>query len=273
MIATLRYEFLMQIRRPVMWIVHALVFAVLLGGSRAYLTLDMGFGDPADPKAAMSTLAAYLMSLMPVAYGCLLTDRLVRDRRLRVAAVLDTTPAGRTGRLAGKYLGACAATAVPILIVYLGRALVYAAAEEKPSALGWAAVILVTTVLPVLLFTGALALSGPLLMAPMLFRVLFVVYWLTCVITPRGMFPTPSRSLLSPDVDYMRFGLFQQEALNGRPYDPSEGAGGLRTFANLFDFARPVATPGTALLWAALMLAFTLVMLTLVRLRATRTEP
>ncbi|WP_165781632.1 hypothetical protein [Streptosporangium minutum] len=46
--------------------------------------------------------------------------------------VLDTTPAGRTGLLVGKYLGACAATAVPLVLAYLGRAVAYAPTAATP---------------------------------------------------------------------------------------------------------------------------------------------
>ncbi|GAA2871571.1 hypothetical protein GCM10010517_31870 [Streptosporangium fragile] len=271
MIATLRYEFLMQVRRPVMWIVYALTVAVLLATGPGFSTLSLGGSDARDAKTAMVLLAPIMMTLMPIVYGCMLADRLVRDRRLGVDAVLDTTPADRTGRLVGKYLGACAATAVPFLAAYFARALVYVVAEGRPSALGWAVAVFVTTVVPGLLFTGALALAGPLLMPPMLFRVLFVVYWFCFVVIPPSVLPSPSYSIISPEGDYMRYGLYREGLAEGEVYRPSTAYAALDE-TGYFNFLRPDATPATALLWAALMLALALALLALVRLHAARTE-
>jgi ABC-2 type transport system permease protein len=197
MIATLRYEFRMQIHRPVLWIVYGLTYAATVASfGSTYVTLDLGFGEGLTSKTAMVSSASLLMSLLPIVYGCLLADRLIRDRRLGVAGILDAIPAGRTGRLIGKYLGVCAATAVPLMLAYFGRAVAYAITEGEPAALGWAVVVFVAAIVPGLLFLGALALAGPLLMPVMLFRVLFVVYWLgraTGSSRPPPPTPRPSR--------------------------------------------------------------------------------
>ena len=133
-----RYEFRMQIRRPVLWIVYGLTFVATSPPGSAVPDAGPGPGERADPEGGHGLAACLLMTLLTIVYGCLLADRLVRDRRLGVAGSWTRTPAGRTGRLIGKYLGACAATAVPLVLAYFGRAVAYAVTGEQPAALGWA---------------------------------------------------------------------------------------------------------------------------------------
>ncbi|MEV4243962.1 hypothetical protein AB0J63_11180 [Streptosporangium canum] len=276
MIATFRYEFRMQIRRPVLWIVYGLTFAATVAAfGHTYLDLNLGGDEGRAPRPAMIVSAVLLTSLLPIVYGCLLADRLVRDRRLGMTDVLDTTPAGRTGLLVGKYLGVCAATAVPLVLAYLGRAVAYAVTEGEPAALGWAAVILVTTVAPALFFVGALALAGPLLMPTLLFRVLFVVYWFWGNLIPATMMPTLSHTILAPRNQYVAYGILgygddQTYPPNvilppeGIVYGPWPGAA--------LNFLRPEASPAVALLWIGVMIALAAAVLLLARLHTARTD-
>ncbi|GAA0833068.1 hypothetical protein ACFQVD_25295 [Streptosporangium amethystogenes subsp. fukuiense] len=275
MIATFRYEFRMQIRRPMLWIVYGLTLAVTVAGfGSTYVTLDLGGGQGTLPNTAMVASATLLMSLLPIVYGCLLADRLVRDRRLGVAGILDTTPTGHTARLVGKYLGTCAATVTPLALAYFGRAVAYAIAEGEPSALGWAVAVFVVAIVPGLLFVGALALAGPLLMPPMLFQVLFVAYWFWGSLIPPSMMPTVSHSILSPNSQYVAYGLlgYHLPKLPPNTVLPPEGdVYGPWSDASL-NFLRPVATESTAFLWIGVMLVLALSVLSLARLHTTRTE-
>ena len=276
MIATMRYEFRMQIRRPVLWIVYGLTYAATVAAfGSTYVTLDLGFGEGLTSKTAMISSASLLMSLLPIVYGCLLADRLIRDRLLGVAGVLDAIPAGRTGRLIGKYLGTCAATAVPLMLAYFGRAVAYAITEGEPAALGWAVTLFVTAIVPGLLFLGALALAGPLLMPVMLFRVLFVVYWFWGNLIPATMMPTLSRSIFAAKSEYVAYGLLDYGSNltippnvilppEGIVYGPSPGAS--------LNFLRPEATPAVAFLWIGVMIALAAAVLFLARLHTIRTE-
>ncbi|MFI6600604.1 hypothetical protein ACIBHX_30535 [Nonomuraea sp. NPDC050536] len=259
MIPTLRYEFVMQIRRPSMWIVYGLAFAVTVA-MLAYWTLDLGEPRPAEPRHAMAVAANILMALMPIVYGCLLADRPQRARVLRVDPVLAATPSGATARLVGRYLGTCAATAMPIAVGYFGRTLIYAVAKGEPAALGWAVVIFLAAVLPGLVFVGALVYAGTLLIPPMLFRVLFVAYWFWGNLIPADMMPTLSHTIFSATGEYARDGLLAPL--------PPYGV----TLPGAFDVLRPAATQATALLWIALMIALAVAILFLVRLHASRSE-
>ncbi|WP_424535031.1 hypothetical protein ACOZ38_33350 [Sphaerisporangium viridialbum] len=269
MIATLRYEFGMQVRRPILWIVYGLAFAAMVGTlSQGYVVPTLGTGDPDDPRSAMIAVSQTVMTLMPIVYGCLLADRLIRDRRLGVAGILDSTPAGRTGRLIGKYLGVCAATAAPIAVMYLGRAVVYAVAEGKPQALGWAVGLFLVKIIPALVFVGALSLAGPLLVPPLVFRVLFVGYWFWGNLIPATMMPTLSHTVFSANADYVEYGLFGDPSAalgaDAIPYGPWDGAA--------LNLLRPLASPAVAFLWIGLMVAMAAVALFLARLHAIRTE-
>ncbi|MEU4829817.1 ABC transporter permease [Streptosporangium sp. NPDC023615] len=275
MIATFRYEFHMQIRRPALWIVYGLAYAATVAGFLPlYLNPNLGqLGDA--PKTAVVVSTSLIMSLLPMVYGCLITDRLVRDRWLGVGEILNATPAGRTGRLIGKYLGVCAATAVPLALVHTGRAVVYAITEGEPAALGWAGAILVLAVVPGLLMAGALALTGPLLMSSVPFQMLFVAYWFWGSVVPASVMPTLSDSVLSPGAEYVVFGLLGYEPVpepaphlivppgHGR-YPPWPDAPP--------DFLRPEAGPAVAWLWIGVMLGFAALLLLLARLHAIRTE-
>jgi len=249
MIASLRYEFRMQVRKRSVWIVPALtlVLFVLIGGS---LLRDLFDPDEAaaQAKTAVAGLAVQLDGLLSIGFGCLLADRLVRDDRLRVAPILDATPAHRAARFLGKFLGAGAATAVPILVAYLGFTIAYAVHAGAPEALGWALVAVGVVFLPGLLFVAAIALVLPLLMPAPLFRVLFVGYWLWGNASP-AMMPTVARTLVDPLGGYPLAVLLGFHGIDGETVwaGPVQGAE--------LNFLRPTPTPATAWLSIAVLLA------------------
>ncbi|MEU6712305.1 hypothetical protein ABZ897_12570 [Nonomuraea sp. NPDC046802] len=260
MIATFRYAFGMQVRRRSLWIVYGLVFAVI-AARMPFWTLDMGYGEGQESWQGMATAAGLLTSLLPLVHGCMLADRPVRDRVLRVAPILDATPTSRTARQMGAYAGACAATAVPFAVVYFGRALLFVVMEGQPSAIGWAVLNFLGSIVPGLVFLGALAFAGPLLVPPMVFRVLFVAYWFWGNLIPKTMMPTISDTIFDATGDYVRYGLLAPPTVDYGPGPPA-----------MFDFLRPAYSPGTAVLWIGVMIALSAVMLFLLCLHASRSE-
>jgi hypothetical protein len=62
--------------------------------------------------------------------------------------------------------------------------------------------------LPGLLFVTGFALVCPMILNPILFRVLFVGYWLWGNLLSPGYLPTPAGTPLTPMGDYARAGLF-----------------------------------------------------------------
>jgi ABC-2 type transport system permease protein len=247
--ASLSYEFRMQVRKRSVWIVPALtvVLFLVIGGS---LLRDLFDPDerPAEARTAVVGLAVQVHVLLSIGYGCLLADRLVRDDRLRVAAILDATPARPGARLVGKYVGAGAATAVPILAVYFGLATAYAVDTGAPHALGWAVATCAVVIVPGLLFVAAFALAMPLVMPAPLFRVMFVGYWLWGNVVAPDMMPTLARTLIHPLGGYPLVALLDFHGVDGDNTlaGPVPGA--------TLNFLRPDPTPSTAWLSIAVLL-------------------
>lgn len=247
--ASLRYEFRMQIRKRSVWLVPALtiVLFLLIGGSLLRDLFDPN-ERPLEARAAVVGLAVQVHGLLSIGFGCLLADRLVRDDRLRVAPILDATPSPTGARLVGKYLGAGAATAVPMLVVYFGFTTAYAVHTGAPDALGWALAALAVVMVPGLLFVAAFALAVPLIMPAPLFRVLFVGYWLWGNLVGPEMMPTLARTLIHPLGGYPLAGLLDFRGIDGQDTwaGPVPGA--------TLNFLRPEVTPATAWLSIAVLL-------------------
>jgi hypothetical protein len=62
-----------------------------------------------SPKVWMVDALGWFTPVLPMIFGIVLADRLVRHRKLGVAELLDSTPTNPGARLVGKYLGVCAA--------------------------------------------------------------------------------------------------------------------------------------------------------------------
>jgi len=249
-VAALRYEFRMQVRKRAVWLVPGLtILLLLLIGASLLRDLFDPVEGRAVAKDAMVGLGLQLNALLPIGYGCLLADRLVRDDRLRVAPILDATPAPQGPRLLGKYLGAAAATAVPIVSIYAALAVAYAVHRSTPAALGWASLTFAAVVLPGLLFVAAFALTVPLLMPPPLFRVLFVGYWVWGNLVPPDLMPTLARSVLQPVGGYAINALLDFYGPDGDTALTGPVAGAT------LNFLRPEPSAATGWLSIAILLA------------------
>ena len=243
--ATARYELRMQLRKPAIWIATGLPFALwalfaVLGSDSTGLQRHL---SETSPKLWMADALGWFTPVLPMVFGIVLADRLVRDRKLGVAELLDATPTSGGARLVGKYLGACAATAVPVALVYLIVAVAFTVWRERPAALWWGLATFMVIVLPLLLLAGSLSFLGPQLMPTPLFRVLIVGLWFWAAATEvESEFPSFAGTVLSLTMDYP-LGVFF-----GSP-NATTGPAGVA-----LDFLRPQPTTGTALLSLALIL-------------------
>ncbi len=262
-VAATRYELAMQVRKRSVWTVAFALVALLLLVSRGQLA---GILDEPDPRYAMVLAGLLLNVLVPVGFGCLLADRLIRDARLGVGPVLDATPASPGARLAGKYVGSCVATGLPVLVLYGAFVATYAVVNSSTAALGWGALVFLTVITPALLFVGAFALVGPLFMPAPLFRVLFVGYWFWGNIVSPTMMPTLALTLLAPIGGYAIEGFLGYRGEQGTTgfAGPVDGA--------LFNLLRPEATAATATLSLAILLGMAGSALVTARLMAGRTS-
>jgi ABC-type transport system involved in multi-copper enzyme maturation permease subunit len=243
--ATARYELRMQLRKPAIWIATGLPFGLyalfaVLGSDSTGL---QRYRYETSPKVWMVDALGWFTPVLPMVFGIVLADRLVRDRKLGVAELLDATPANRSARLVGKYLGACAATAVPVALVYLIVAVAFMVWREQPAALWWGLATFTVVVVPLLLLAGSLSFLGPQLMPTPLFRVLVASLFFWAAVTEvESEFPSFAGTLLSLTMDYP-LGVF---------FDSPNATTGPAGVA--LDFLRPQPTTGAAVLSLALIL-------------------
>jgi ABC-2 type transport system permease protein len=194
LLAAFRYELRMQFRKPSVWLTMA-ALAVLTALTPGNVNDVL---SRSDPETAMVLAARLVMLLLPVGFGCLVADRLVRDERLNVRQLLDATPSGLGNRLTGKYFGACVATGVSVIGCYLLLAVAYVVRHGDPTALLYVPTVTVAVLVPALLFIGAFAMLCPLVMPAPLFRVLFVGYWFWTNLIDPTLLPTLNRTLINP---------------------------------------------------------------------------
>lgn len=150
-----RHELRMQLRRKALWIAFGLVGIIglaLLGPTPWRL-------EPATPLTEVAAQWSLGLSLLqPVVFGCVLADRLARARRLHVEDSAVGTPSPTGARLLATYLGATAATLLPIVATWAVGIAVATVRWGDPSAILLGVAAFVTVNLPGLLFIAAFSL-------------------------------------------------------------------------------------------------------------------
>jgi hypothetical protein len=210
---TLRYEFIMQVRRAGLWITMGAFGLFLLGLALSHSVEGMPQLLSYPPSMPIEKVVIQWTMLVnyafPMAAGVLMADRQPRDRRLKVDELLVATPAGLAVRLGGRYLGVVLATLAPILVVYaigVGCIVVH---SGDPQTLPLALAALAAIVLPAVLFVGAFALACPPVLGVPLYQFSFIGYW--CwgnLIAPDVGIPTLAGTLLTPVGSYACRGFF-----------------------------------------------------------------
>jgi ABC-2 type transport system permease protein len=203
----MRYEFLMQIRRPALWVTYALLGVLVQWIGMQLATGPLGSRQYTHHDGLIEWTSA-CNTLLTLGAGLLLADRLRRDRSTRVSETLLTTPAPRWGRLMGKYLGAVTATIIPIALIDFGGAAYLVVRWGDVSVVPLTLVAFLTLVVPPVLFVAAFALACTTAMWTPLFQFLFVGYWLWNGLNPAEAIPTLNNTLLSPTENYVLTGLF-----------------------------------------------------------------
>ena len=191
----LRYEFLMQIRRPALWLTF-LGFALLL------INRSLIGGSIAShlPTLQLAALLALLTNwLAPLGVGIFLADRLPRDRRTRVEELLNTLPGTLRMRVLSKYLGATLATLIPAFLLYLlilGFA-VWQTGNVLLVPLGLFCYVVI--VLPGMFFVAAFSVACPAVIWVPLYQFLFFGYWFWGnLLSPSSGLPTLNGTILTP---------------------------------------------------------------------------
>jgi hypothetical protein len=214
----LRYEFLMQVRRPALWIGGLLLSAFLFNHFGAFYLADR----IPNVDESLGSWAGSVALFFPIAAGLLLADRYTRDRKAHVDELLETSAASTGARLFGKFFGSALATLAPVFLVYMvGAALILAHWGELaavPLALALFVVVNVTGIL----FVGAFSIACTTALWPVVYQFLFVGYWFWGnLLNPRLGIPTLNGTLLTPNGRYARAGLFPSTVLHiGIYYEP-----------------------------------------------------
>lgn len=202
---TVSYEFRMQIRRPAVWIAIGGVALLVMGRTlRGNLVSFRGL-SPFSLEANVAAIGSYFL---PIVFGILLADRLPRERRLRTAELLESLPAGDGLRLWGKYVGALAATLLPLVLAYLLLSSLVAVRLQAADPLAAFVPIFLVEVLPGLLFVGAFSIGCPAVIPTPLYAILFTGYWFWGNLVPPSHAPTLSCTPLTPIGAYAAVAFF-----------------------------------------------------------------
>ena len=229
-VASARYEMRMQLQKRSLWV------AILALGA-LFQTFKMQQVTRGHTASAVGAYAHSLNVLAPVIIGSLVADRLVRDRRLGVDELLQSTPTRFRSRFAGKYVGTVSACLLPLLVIWMVSATRMAVVRHDPAILGWAVVAFFIIEVPAVLFVSAFALGCPTVLGAPLFRVLFVGYWFWGNVVPSRILPTLSGTWLTPLGDVARVGFLGDQpgfgALAGHGAGVVAGAGSLALLMTL----------------------------------------
>lgn len=163
--------------------------------------------------------------------------------RLHVEDSAGGTPSPTGARLLATYLGATAATLLPIVATWAVGIAVATVRWGDPSAILLGVAAFVTVNLPGLLFIAAFSLVCPLLLSVPLYHFLFIGYYLWGNwIGPSWGIPTISGTWLTPASGFAAWGLFGTDLIHGGQATTSEA---------LASIALLVAAAGAARWWLA----------------------
>jgi hypothetical protein len=217
LLGVLCYEFLMQIRRPVLWI------AFLLFGWLVQRGISNNLHNPefiAMHFTGLNLAAAVTLIgnwLSPLAVGIFLADRLVRDRRLRVDEVLNTLPMSLGSRMWGKYLGTTLASLTLAFLLFLGTTIYVLSQTGNIAILPLCLFTYVVIVLPGILFVSAFSLACPVIIWAPLYQFLFFGYWFWGNELPSSVLPTLNGTIITPMGSVIATGLFDIKRLQMVP--------------------------------------------------------
>lgn len=210
MLAVFRYEYVMQVRRPGLWLsLTILVGLFLLFGIKSAPQVATQVAN--DPWKLGSALLADMNLLAPVAAGILVADRFPRDRLTGMSELIGSSLPSRLALVFGKYLGSLLAVLTPPLLVLLLALTAIALQIHQASFLLVTPLALLICLLPAWMFAVVWSLAFPLVMQLRLYQVLYAGFWMWSVAVPRSRLPTINQTLLSVNGDYARMAFFYHD--------------------------------------------------------------
>ncbi|WP_042397310.1 hypothetical protein [Streptacidiphilus carbonis] len=196
-VAAARYEYLMQVRRPAVWLVVLALITL-----RCASPFPPGFTSTTDHATLVADWAFNFIMLCPIGVGAVLADRARREARLELNDLLTSTPTSIGPRLWGKAIGAGAATITPVAVAWVGL-LGYLTAQRGAGVIPVGLAAFAAIILPALLFVAAYSVTIPYLTGPALYRLGLFGYWIWGnMVGPRYGIPTPAGTPFEPIGEY-----------------------------------------------------------------------
>lgn len=212
----LRYEFLMQIRRPSLWLTF-LVCALLISRSFSSLWQNPIFAEHLTTLQLAALVTLLTNWLAPLGVGILLADRLPRDRRVRIEELFNTFPEKPGMRIVGKYLGTLLASLVPAFLLFLLIVGFVSWRTGDFSLILCGLLCYLVIVLPGMCFLAAFSLACPAVIWVPLYQFLFFGYWFWGnILSPGSGLPTLSNTILTPIGSFIAASFFHVSTYGGR---------------------------------------------------------
>jgi hypothetical protein len=206
----LRHEFNMSLRRPGLGIAFGLLFL--------FYSVSVMYPVP-DEKVIILTekqiwqyagqMAFTFNLFLPVMVGILSADRLLRDFRMSVRELQESTPLHLVEYTLGKYFGVLLASLTPVLIwLWLITGLFIAFGNAPTEFFFTMTLAFLAIMVPAFAFVTAFSLACPLIMPLRVYQILFTGYWFWGNYISPEFFPTLNGTLLTVSGMYAYQGFF-----------------------------------------------------------------
>jgi hypothetical protein len=192
-----------------MWLAFAL-FAIFSLPFKGGLP-DLLNTAPSDLLPSLCRWSVIVNFTLMLCVGFFMTDRVPRDRSVRVDELLASAANAMSARCIGKFVGSLSATLVPLSLFYFLGVVGVAVRLHDLTALALGALTFVSLILPGAVFVGAFSLTCAALIWPTLYQFLFACYWIWGnAFPPYPHFPIPTLSgtVLTPVGSAISVGIF-----------------------------------------------------------------
>ncbi len=230
----------MSLRRKGLWIAYGLLFVfhtVLLFTPPPIG--EMIEGEVIGRAEVWHVAGRFLLAcnvFFPVVAGILSADRVRRDFQLGLRELQDSTILSRHVYVLAKYLGALAASLLPLFLWVMGIAAFMALiGRAHASMLVAVPVAFLAITVPAFAFVVAFSLACPMVVPLSIYQILFTGYWFWANFIPPKLFPTLNGTLLTPIGMFAQQGFFGghvSEALSGGvQHTPADAVANLAVLA------------------------------------------
>ena len=206
----LRHEFNMSLRRPGLWIAYGLLFV--------FYSVTVMYPVPEEEVTILTDkqtwqyagqMAFTFNLFLPVVVGILSADRLLRDFRMCVRELQESTPLHLVEYTLGKYFGVLLASLTPVLIwLWLITGLFIAFGNAPIEFFFTMTLAFFAIMVPAFAFVIAFSLACPLIMPLRVYQILFTGYWFWGNYINPEFFPTLNGTLLTVSGMYAYQGFF-----------------------------------------------------------------